>query len=521
MRAREQLTAPTSPSVAHDAAEAERERRLQVLHELAQQAQLLERPATSAAPAPTGAEPEAPLPTGTGPSLSPNRQALWRRATRQRVTRIFGVLGLLALVAVALIGAQVVHPFARTTTQPNATGPLAISLAASGIGCPADATWSPGSRRIAVIGRPSCNQGANTLAVFDATNGTLAQKINLDALVDQAVAQNLGEPGVQNYVSFEHVLWSQTGRIAVPFTATPIRIGNYTVNQALVGLIVSDANVASVQSFATLEPLDTPPYYDVWDLTSDALTVNPDAIASAQPGNEYTFATLYPALQYDWGFSGDLFVAQPLPNPGDPNATTTQEAVPVGSPTNGGSFSMWQFGSITVQRAGSGPEFAVWNSSFGAWSPDGSRIVDSLALTALLQPIGQPPVDESVLADTQLANMPIVAVRDAAMQAVVAQLQGSPPSSGGGTQLAWRPDGKALAVESESAQSSLSSTGHDVTLYDCSNGKVLATLTPPTAKSGSASGGWPVRWSASGKQLLLYDPLLNAIVVWGSDMLPK
>ncbi len=72
------------------------------------------------------------------------------------------------------------------------------------------------------------------------------------------------------------------------------------------------------------------------------------------------------------------------------------------------------------------------------------------------------------------------------MQAVVTELQGNPPTSGGGTELAWRPDGKALAVESESAESSLSSTGHDVTLYDCANGKVLAALTPPAAKSSAA-----------------------------------
>ncbi len=182
----------------------------------------LSAPPPSWTPGPYWRRTEAPPRLDAGPSLSPDRQALWRRATRQRVTRIFGVLGLLALVAVALVGAQVVHPFARTTTQPSATGMLAISLAASGIGCPLDATWAPDSRRIAVIGRPSCDQGANTLAIFDTTNGTLAQKINLDALVDPAVAQNLGEPGVQNYVSFEHVLWSQTGRIAVPFTAIPI-----------------------------------------------------------------------------------------------------------------------------------------------------------------------------------------------------------------------------------------------------------------------------------------------------------
>jgi WD40 repeat protein len=165
---------------------------------------------------------------------------------------------------------------------------------------------------------------------------------------------------------------------------------------------------------------------------------------------------------------------------------------------------------------------ATWNSSFGAWSPDGSRIVEPLSLNAVLDPLlFQAPLSESALAGTPLANMPIVAVRDATMQAVVTDLEANPPSSGGGTQLAWRPDGKALAVESDSAESGLPPTGHDVTLYDCATGKVLATLKPPAASSSTSQGGWSVRWSPSGKQLMLYDPLLNALVVWGPSMLPK
>jgi hypothetical protein len=50
---------------------------------------------------------------------------------------------------------------------------------------------------------------------------------------------------------------------------------------------------------------------------------------------------------------------------------------------------------------------------------------------------------------------------------------------------------------------------------------VLATLTPPATSISTSQGGWPVRWSPSGKQLMLYDPLLNALVVWGPNMLPK
>ena len=107
------------------------------------------------------------------------------------------------------------------------------------------------------------------------------------------------------------------------------------------------------------------------------------------------------------------------------------------------------------------------------------------------------------------------------MQAVVMGCSGT-RAAAARTENAWRPHCEVLAADSGVGANGLAPPERpQVTLYDCTKGKALATLTPPTAKSSESQGGWPVRWSPSGKQLLLYDPLLNAVVVWGPDMLPK
>src|SRR5579884_829213 len=258
MQTRQQPFAPpVPPSSRYDAAAAERERRLRVLHELAQQARPLERESPATAPSAALLAPEAP-PPDAGPSLSPDRQALWRRAERQRLIRNISIVVVLALVAGAVLGAQVIHPFAHMSAQSKPAGPLTIALPSASIGCPNDATWGPQGTSVAVIGRKQCNGGTNTQAIFDATSGKLRHTINLDTQVDGVVTQQLGAPAIQS-IRFDQVLWSRTGRIAALFVAYP-----YYTNtpDALAGMVLTDENAATMQTLSQLIPFNSPPSYN-------------------------------------------------------------------------------------------------------------------------------------------------------------------------------------------------------------------------------------------------------------------
>ncbi|HEX6818593.1 MAG TPA: hypothetical protein VF120_09480 [Ktedonobacterales bacterium] len=511
---------PETPGRSHRADEPERERRLHVLHELAQQARPLERPAATQVPTRVAAPEIEPEPTRPGLTLSPERRALWARARNQRLLRVGIFVLLVALVAGTVFALQGANPFARfgAASRPTATvaaTPLAINPSAGGVDCLFDATWAPQGTSIAAIGSGRCFQGPNMLTIFDARSGKVQRQINLDTVATPVVAQTLGVPANALGIYYQQVLWSLKGSIAVLFAGVAFSQGS-TIGAAE-GLVLTDSSGVSTQAFALSLPTIDPPTYEVWDLTSDKGTITADSITGTQSGVDTVYATVKPALQYNWDPSGSLYYAQSLPDPRDPTAATTQLAVPVGNPTTG-RFSIWQHGDLGLTQGGAST-LPTWFTSYGAWAPDGSRIIDSIDLFAVLQPLGQTSLDASALNGTNFANAPLLLVRDAGMQAVLAALQ-TDVASTNAVQIAWRPDGKVLATQS------VASTGgpvrnHEVTLYDCAKGKVLVTLaSPPSRGSAQTVGGPLLRWSPDGTHLLLFDPALHVIAIWGPSMLP-
>jgi hypothetical protein len=518
---RQQPSESTAPADA-DTSISQRAQRLRVLHDLAQQARPLERPSATAPAAP---DPERELPRA-GLSISPDRQALWARAKHQRLQRAGIIVLLVALVAGAVVALQGGNPFAplgnpfarsgstsRLTTV--AATPFTIDPSTGGVDCLVDTTWSPQGTSIAAIGAAACDQGPTLLAIFDASSGRMTHQLNLDAVADPVVAKALGVQSNRAGATYQQVLWSQTGRIAVLFVGLAAdQAGSAKTAE---GLVLTDPSATSTQAFAVPLPSIDPPDYEVWDLTSGKGTINRDSIVSDYSGIEYDYATVDPSLQYKWDSSGGLIGSQPLPNPSDPAAAATQLGVPAGNPTTG-PFSIWLNGYVAL-TPGANSQFAIWSTNFGAWSPDGGRVIDSIQLNGVLQPLGQSSFDASVLSGSNFADAPLLAVRDAGMQAVLTDLKTSFTSTGA-AQIAWRPDGKVLAAQA------VASTGgpvrnHEVTLYDCVKGRVLVTLTAPSRGAPLPSGGPLLRWSPDGTHLMLFDPALHVLAIWGPAMLPK
>ena len=105
-------------------------------------------------------------------------------------------------------------------------------------------------------------------------------------------------------------------------------------------------------------------------------------------------------------------------------------------------------------------------------------------------------------------------VRDVGLLSVLPAINPIDPV---GASIAWRPDGHVLAAFTPWNQSG----SFPVRLYDCASGRLLATLATPAPASNPLAGqGDLAHWSPDGTRLLIFDPQLGELVIWGPAQLP-
>jgi hypothetical protein len=495
--------------------ETAREQRLRVLHQLAQRATPLARPASS-----LGAKP-----------IRLTREEVWRiadrrAARRKRLAQGIGVTLVLLVLAVALRPAISLPSFAlpslsggapRRAVTPQLSGPLIIDLARDGIGCPSDTAWSQQRPSVAVIGNPSCTQSPGftnpvRLNIYDATTGRLLQQLSLDDTVLPALHQASGSSN--QIVFYQHLLWSLQGTLAATFFA---QVTDSSASSPFyAGLVLVNPDGGTPQVFVQHMPDQVFAYHLLWDLANGKASVLKNAVA----GDRYSPDSLPPALGYHWGDRGQFVVDRPLPpNPADPTAMLEASREPIGDPV-ASLVSIWQPGEVTFQQIRSGAPFtAEWMTDFVGWSPDGGYLLDAVTLQALLQPPGQPLIDTSTFGDSP---PPILPIRDAGMQTLISTLQSVSTTLNvtRSALVAWRPDGAVLAAQP--GQTLAGAPANAIMLLDCVSGKTLATLRIPShiRASGVSGNASQLRWSPDGTRLLLYDPVLDVLVVWGASALP-
>jgi len=137
----------------------------------------------------------------------------------------------------------------------------------------------------------------------------------------------------------------------------------------------------------------------------------------------------------------------------------------------------------------------TWSTDFVAWSPDGRYLVESIGVSGLLQPPGQPFPSRKALVASGLEQAPLLPIHDAVLLSVITSA----------TSLAWSPNGRVLAAYS---------TGNIVTLYDCANGHKLATLHVHTTSPAPLAHAVVMRWSPNGAYLLLSSVPWGLISLW-------
>lgn len=147
-----------------------------------------------------------------------------------------------------------------------------------------------------------------------------------------------------------------------------------------------------------------------------------------------------------------------------------------------------------------------------ALSPDGRYLVEDFGLHSLLASDTTPPPSPQARAASGWGQAPLIPIRDAGLQAALALVQTNAFSSTylTGIEMAWRPDGRVLAVESQNPQ-------HSVRLFSCATGTSVGTLIPATKGGVSSHEDGEsniLRWSPDGSRLLLFDTQLGTVTIW-------
>lgn len=452
-----------------------------------------------------------------------------RRAPRWLVP-VVSVVALLVVIAV------VVARFALSTSQASGkstatstASPLALDPAAYGMACVEGAAWSPDSANIAILGtRQSCaesnpnNYYPTIVAIVNAKDGHLLNALQPDTVVlnfyhlqtPQAGAPIIGPDAsgaagdvIQTGIIYDEPVWSPDGKsIAVPFSfaymGAPTAGGSLPAQRIsasglFVGAIERTVGWTDAEAFgATLS--QQLPYVAEWNVKTGKPVVAPASLGPAI--HDGTVAQLEPAsLSYSWRPDGSLAGSGAL-NAANPPASLG----PVGNPDGGTSFTVWQGMDVQVdvgdpQHPQSAPAFRA-ESHFLAWSPDGTYLL-SASYAWRVQPSKQVIPSTSQLQRAGAANIPLLPIRDAAMDAMLSPEPGDHPYTFASNTFVWSPDGKMLAAIANGGATMISA---DVTVLiaDCASGKTLATL-----QVGSASTAYgnlaSIQWSPDGKGLLI------------------
>lgn len=463
----------------------------------------------------------------------------------------------LAVLLLLTFGAVIVSHFGTQINGSRTQGaaPLAINVLASGLQCPRDIAWSPDGREIAVLGYGQGCPGATAqettglhtagppvfytgqllqtlglISLFDTRNGRLLSQIHPnDAIlplitVPPTVEAKLATIGLsaQHYlgINYTHVLWSPNGhRIAVSFSIFVITgfvssNGSTTTRLAgnvMDGIVLYDSAGHNPQ-VAMRQVDQNQPAATVWDVSGSA----PVAVARQPAAGPSPFASLPPALTYKWTSDGALMPKTPLPS----SAGTQPNLTEIGSPLGSQAFALWQpgivFSSLPAARGGQTDLSAPWLATdSAAWSPDGRYLAERVAIAGLLAAPDLRAPDPARLAAYGWAQAPLIPIRDMGLRKAVT-LPGFSTFRTPGVLVAWRPDGKLLAVSASTAD-------HAVLLFDCTTSRQVASLPPPGGPNqGPFLENQPnvLRWSPDGKQLAIFDTELAQITIWSGSMLP-
>ena len=488
-------------------------------------------------------------------------------AHRSRWWRMRVALAVMMLLGVAAAVVWKLHPLS-TSSSAVSRASLPVQLlpnADGGMYCTSDLAFAPHSHRLAMLGHefPCAGTGAHPeldsnmvpppaqvsalfstgsagpsdatmkeppglVSLYDTQRGVLLGQLHPSALITPHLPQPPADvlaalaatgtlPDFLDGINYTHLLWSPDGqRLAITFQVFVTAGLPNTPNipgQSFDGLLLTDAAGANPQ--VMLHPINRArPAATIWDLrTGTALPVPTDLVPPS------VFASVPPARAYTWGADGALHPQSPF-SPTPPTSFTLPLDA-VGTPEGGSTFTPWQDGVVSNgSQSQPGPDNLVGASTFAmdtaAWSPDGRFLAQRVGMMGFLVSAQTSAPDATTLAAfPSWAQAPQLPVRDAGLQQAIAVASTNSFPDARGVLVAWRPDGKLIAVDADRPD-------HAVIVFDCATGWPVATLLPPLHRQGSLLRGINMlRWSPDGSQLALYDATVATLTIWSGAQLPR
>jgi hypothetical protein len=404
--------------------------------------------------------------------------------------------------------------------------------------CLVDAAWSPDGSRIALLGDqhaaycPAITNGhkSGLVTVFDPTSGMLLSTLHPDDPIVRAIAVFArrvraallpAAPQIAAAITYQKILWSPDGRrLALTFSLDPssIQLSSQLASgepEILVGVLLLETNGTDPQVLLQAQVGYAPAAVE-WDLRTGT--------SSSPPATLYpAFGALLPALGYRWQNGATPVLVTPLSAAVPPPLHTLG---PVGNPAGGSSFTIWQPGVVTgvISPGATGrlsplPGIYELRSTFAVWSPDGRYLIDLVIPDALLELPSAPVPTADQRSASGIEGMPLLPLHDAGLGRVLRAVN---PLNPLGTLIAWRPDGRALAVYAPENVFDVPA----VTIDDCATGRQLSSVLPPTQADGTGTSAAALLgqvtlllWSPDGRHLLLYALPLGQVVLFGPQQL--
>lgn len=420
--------------------------------------------------------------------------------------RAWPVLGIALAAVVILVSVGVVwHPWQQKPAQKSDT-PVSINLANENIYCPVNAAWSPDGHSVAVLAQDKqCVDSENKassdiskyqVAIFDA-RGTLTKRIDLSAgiphYMEHGTPTTTGSSATLMTTRFRWIVWLPDGRhLALPFVLLRAPGNTDYSNEGTSGMAVIPVDGSQADIAISSGPFSV----GYWDFQAKrAIRLN----LSDYPDRLPPLAS----LAYQWTSEGKVVIAH-APSPTDP----------VGNPSGGQSFTVWQPGTIMLDRQTSAIGFT---STFLPLSPDGRYLMLIGGFGAIL--------DSGV--DLGSSDPSRIAPRDAGLKAASERLKDPTDPYAQNMSVAWRFDGKRIAavdpnplVDQVRANFSqdIPKTSESVTIFDCTTGDKLLMLKTQTLVNRPS---YPLNistpmlgWNRKGNALFLLDTNFDALSIW-------
>ncbi|HEY1390134.1 MAG TPA: hypothetical protein VGF38_16475 [Ktedonobacterales bacterium] len=441
----------------------------------------------------------------TSAALPPISPAITPPVRRNRRVPLL-LIALTAVVLLAVVGAAWQGWFPWQRGKPATTDTtVSVNLADDNLHCPSAAVWSPDNKHIAVLAQlGACTIDVagviepTVVALFD-TQGKLERLFYPDsvALGKSAPTSPLPTPAaaaplttVATNAQYFAMSWSPDGgRLALVYQIT-FQHDQDSYGKVESGVILLPTDGGAGEKLAGFNQSQ----FDLWDLQAHK-QIHVDNTAQVF------------ALAYEWTAEGALTPVDDAPTSG-----------PIGDPARGQRFTIWQPGSVNLDRTKQSLDFGA---SYMVWSPDGRYLVPYFGSGGELAQgaSGLAPLNDGSY------QLPY---RDKALLVAASQLKSPSNPNASMMPVSWRGDGRLLAAMAPNPLIDLilkngdgtvipDATEH-IVIYDCATGaKRLTLATKRLANRLQTASIVPtpvLRWSSTGQQLVLLDTSFDSLTIW-------